>query len=80
MRHEAISHKELDEAIADMRYKPLVIKMLAVKAELTEQEKEHRDISQETLAGIFGVDTRNLLTWTEQYRAEGVEGLGAGGG
>ena len=80
MRHEAISHKELDEAIGDMQYKSFVIRMLAVKAELTEQEKDHRDISQEALAEIFGVDTRDLRTWTERYRAEGIEGLGARGG
>ena len=32
MRHEPASHKELDEALADVRYKPRVVRMLAVKA------------------------------------------------
>lgn len=80
MRHEPISHEELDKALGDVRYKPHVVRMLAVKAELVEQEKEHRDTPQDELAKIFRVDTRSLRTWTERFRAGGVEGLRARGG
>lgn len=50
------------------------------KAELTEQEREHRDISQEALADISGVAPHNLRKWAEWYRAEGVRVLRARGG
>lgn len=76
MRHEPVSHKELDEALDSVRHKLRLVKVLAVKAELTEQEKDRRDLSQETVAGIFGVDPRELRTWVERYRAEGIKGLG----
>ena len=80
MRHEPVSHEELDRAIDMVRYTPRVLRMRAVKAELVEQEKEHRDISQETIAKIAGVEPRTLRTWVGWYRAEGVEGLRARGG
>lgn len=80
MRHEPVSHKELDDAMADVRYKPFLLRVHAVKAELVEQEKEHRDIPQTTLAAIIGVDARTLIGWTEVFRAEGIEGLRASGG
>ena len=80
MRHEPVSHDELDEAIGGMWFKPRMVRILAVKAELAEQEKEHRDIPQKTLAKIFGVAPRNLFEWTERFRAEGIEGLRARGG
>ena len=80
MRHEPVSHEELDEAIGKVRYMPRVLKMLMVKAEITEQEKEHRDIPQEVIARIAGVEPRTLRTWVSWFRAEGVEGLRARGG
>ena len=80
MRHEPVSHKELDDAIENVRYKPHLLRVHAVKAELVEQEKEHRDIPQSTLAAIFGVDPRTLIEWTELFMAEGIEGLRASGG
>lgn len=76
MRHKPVSHKELDEALDSVRHKLRLVKVLAVKAELTEQEKDRRDLSQETVAGIFGVDSHELRTWIERYRAEGIKGLG----
>ena len=80
MRHEPVPHEELDAAIERVRYMPRVVRMLAVRAEMAEQEKEHRDIPQATIAMIVGVDPRTLRTWTDRFRAEGVEGLRARGG
>ena len=80
MRHEPVSHEPLREAIKKMWFKPRRVRILAVEAELTEQEKEHRDISQLTIARLFGVDPRNLRTWTDEYREEGIEALSARGG
>lgn len=80
MRHEPVPHEELDAAIERVRYMPRVVRMLAVRAEMAEQEKEHRDIPQATIARIVGVDPRTLRTWTDRFRAEGVEGLRARGG
>ena len=78
--HKAVSHKELDEAVEKMWFKPRMVRMPAVKAELTEREREHRDISQEALADISGVAPHNLRKWAEWYRAEGVRVLRARGG
>lgn len=81
MRHDPVSHEPLLEAKRKMWFKPFMVKILAVDAELTEQEKEHRDISQERMGELFGVDPRNLRTWTDKYRAEkSVEALRARGG
>ena len=80
MRRKPISHEDLDDAIGDMWFKPRMVRILAVKSEILEQEKEHRDIPQEKMAEMYGVSSRNLRMWTEWYRAEGVEGLGARGG
>ena len=79
MRHEPVSHKELDEFIGNMSSMPRMIRILAVKAELLEQEKERRDISQEEVAEVFSVGASDIQAWVAQYRKEGVEGLGGGG-
>ena len=78
MRHEPVSHKELDEVIGNMSSMPRMIRMLAVKTELLEQEKERRDISQERVAEAYGVSAHDIRAWVAQYRKEGVEGLGGG--
>ena len=75
MGHEPVSHEELGKALEKVRYTPRVM-MRAVKAELVEQEKEHRDIPQDTIAKIVGVESRTFGTWVSWYRAEGVEGFG----
>lgn len=78
-RHEPVSHKELDDAIEAIRHMPR-LRIFAVKAELVEQEKEHRDIRQEALSAIFGADQRILLIWTGWLKEEGIEGLRMRGG
>ena len=65
------------DAIRDM---PRPFRIFAVKAELVEQEKEHRDIRQEAPAAIFGADQRILRMRTGWFREEGIEGLGTRGG
>lgn len=79
-RHEPVSHKELDDAIEAIRHMPRPLRIFAVKAELVEQEKEHRDIRQEALVAIFGADQRILLIWTAWLKEEGIEGLRMRGG
>ena len=80
MRHEPVSHEPLREAIRKMWFKPRMVRILAVDAELTEQEKDHRDISQQRMGELFGVDPRNLRAWADKYREEGIEALRARGG
>lgn len=80
MRHEPVSHKELDDAIEAIRHMPRLLRVFAVKAELVEQEKEHRDIRQEALSAIFEADPRILLIWTggSGKRASRASGRAAG--
>lgn len=80
MRHEPVPHDDLIKARDGKRYKGYSLRLHAVTAEIGEQEKEHRDITQVLLAEFFGVDPKTLRTWVDRYREHGLEGLRALGG
>lgn len=80
MRHEPVPHDDLIKARDGKRYKGYSLRLHAVTAEIGEQEKEHRDITQVLLAEFFGVDPKTLRTWVDWYREHGLEGLRALGG
>ena len=79
-RHEPAPHEPLREAIKKMWLKPRMVGIPAVEAEPTGQDKDHRSISQQKIAELFGVDPRCLRTWADKYREVGIEGLRARGG
>ena len=56
-------------------YKPHIARAYAVRAELAERKKPHRELMQARIAGIFMAEPRSLRTWTARYPAEGAEGL-----
>ena len=80
MRHEPVPHDDLIQARKAKRYKGYTLRLHAVLAEINEQEKKHRDIMQEVLAEVFGVDAHTLRGWVDKYRERGLEGLRAIGG
>ena len=79
-RHEPVSHEPLREAKRKIWSKPCMVGILAAEAELTEQEKERRDISRQRMGELFGADPRGLLTWADRCREEGNGGIRARGG
>lgn len=72
---DAAPYADLDKAASDRRYKPHIARAYAVRAELAERKKPHRELMQARIAGIFMVEPRSLRTWTARYLAEGAEGL-----
>ena len=77
MGKDTVPHADLDKAIKDKRYTPFLIRVCAVRAEVIERAKHHRDMTQAQIADLFMVDTCSLRTWTAQYLAEGLKGLRA---
>ena len=73
-------HGDLDKALGSVRYKPHMIRICAVRLELTEQSRSKRRMSQKEVAAIFDVSARVLRKWVKWYNDEGVEGLKARGG
>ncbi len=80
MGKDAEPYADLVKAIADRRYRPFLMRVHAVLAEVRERAKPRRDMMQEQIAAVFMIDSRTLRTWTARYLAEGVSGLRARGG
>lgn len=74
------AYSDLDEVIGKMWFKPHRVRVLAVKAELSERAKPSRKFSQKDIATMFGVSARMLRSWVARYLEEGVDGLRARGG
>ena len=72
--------KDLREAIDKVWFKPVEIRVLAVLAELEEQEKPKRGATQEEIGRRYGISGRMLRYWVGWYKTHGVEGLNDLGG
>ena len=73
MGKDTAPHADLDKAIKDKRYKSYLIRVYAVRAEVIERAKSHRDMTQAQIAALFMVDAHSLRTWTARYLAEGLK-------
>ena len=69
MGKDTVPHADLGKAIKDKRYKPCLLRVCAIRAEVIERAKPHMDLTQAQIAAIFMVDVRSLRTWTARYLA-----------
>ena len=69
------AYADLDEIIGEDTHKTPVIRACAVKLELREREKDHRDLTQDEIASAFMVDSRTLRIWVTHYRKDGADGI-----
>ena len=75
MGEDAAPYADLEEFIGEDLHKTPLIRACAVRLELREREKAHRDLTQGEIAGMFLVDSRTLRIWVTHYQKDGVDGI-----
>ena len=75
-----VPHADLDKAIKDKRYKPYLMRVCAVRAEVIERAKPHRDLTQGRLRPYSWSTCVASGSGPRGTLAEGLKGLRARGG